>query len=262
MTSSLRKVAFTLVCITVTGWAQAPASRAQFEVASIKPDEKLVEPRAQELAFVGTSNKPFRITGNRVVISGTLKSLIMAAYDVWTYQVAGEPAWADNIVWNITAKAESDATPGQDEARAMLQALLAERFQLKLHRESRVMPVYHLMATKKNIGLKPAGPDETFSWKLSPAEGKMLRSKATKESIGDFVKLVGVSADRPVIDKTGVTGDIDYDIIIYTQDAKNNDDVNRAILDAVRDQLGLKLEPARDSIDVLVIDGAEKASEN
>jgi hypothetical protein len=71
----------------------------------------------------------------------------------------------------------------------------------------------------------------------------MLRSKATKEPIGDFVKLVGVSADRPVLDKLGIKGYIDYDIIIYTQDARNNDDVNRAILDAVKDQLGLKLEP-------------------
>jgi uncharacterized protein (TIGR03435 family) len=245
-------------CIAAVGWAQS--SRAEFEVASVKPADQLE--KGQNLSFVGASNKPFQITGSRVTIRGTLKSLIMAAYDVWTYQVAGEPAWADNVIYIVTAKAEGDAPPTQDAARPMLQALLAERFGLKMHREARVMPVYHLMPGKKNIGLKPAGPNETFSWKLSPAEGGMLRSKATKESIGDFVKLVGVSADSPVIDKTGMTGDIDYDIIIYTQDAKNNDDVNRGILDAVKDQLGLKLEPARDSIEVLVVDAAEKASDN
>ncbi|HWF09687.1 MAG TPA: hypothetical protein VG297_14555 [Bryobacteraceae bacterium] len=88
------------------------------------------------------------------------------------------------------------------------------------------------MPGKKNIGLKQAGPDETFQWKLSPAEGGMLRSKATKEPIGNFVKL-------------GMTGYIDYDIVIYTQDARSQDDVNRAILDAVKDQLGLKLDPRR-----------------
>jgi uncharacterized protein (TIGR03435 family) len=71
-----------------------------------------------------------------------------------------------------------------------------------------------------------------------------------------------VSADRPVIDKLGMTGDIDYDIIIYTQDARSQDDVNRAILDAVKDQLGLKLEPAKDAIERLVVESAAKASEN
>ena len=72
-----------------------------------------------------------------------------------------------------------------------------------------------------------------------------MRSKATKESIGDFVQLVGVSADRPVIDRTGLTGDIDYDILISQQDARNQDDVNHAIIDAVTEQLGLELEPAK-----------------
>jgi uncharacterized protein (TIGR03435 family) len=88
-----------------------------------------------------------------------------------------------------------------------------------------------------------------------------MRSKATKESIGDFVQLVGVSADRPVINKTGLTGDIDYDILI-SQDARTQDDVNRAILAAVKDQLGLKLDPAKDPIEVLVVDHVEKPSAN
>src|SRR5580658_325065 len=110
----------------------------------------------------------------------------------------------------------------------MLQALLADRFQLKLHRETKELPVYHLIQAKKTAKFTPAGPDETFSWNLTPGEGGTLRSKATKESIGDFVQLTGVSADRPVIDKTGLTGYIDYDILISQQEVRNQDDVNRA----------------------------------
>lgn len=249
-----------IVCIATISPAQTVKSRAEFEVASVKPLD--IQEKGQNLSFVGNGDKPFQIAGNRVAIRGTLKSLIMAAYDVWTYQVSGEPEWADSVIYTVTAKTEGETAPTQDQARPMLQALLADRFQLKLHHEGREMPVYHLVAAKKNIGLKQAGPNETFSWKLSQAEGNMLRSKATKEPIGDFVKLVGVSADRPVLNKLDLKGDIDYDILIYTQDAKNNDDLNRAILDAVKDQLGLKLEPARDSVDVLVVDTAEKASEN
>lgn len=89
-----------------------------------------------------------------------------------------------------------------------------------------------------------------------------MRSKATRESMGDFVQLVGVSADRPVIDKTGLTGDIDYDILISPQDARNQDDVNHAIIDAVVEPLGLKLEPAKDPIEMLLVDRVEKPSAN
>jgi hypothetical protein len=64
--------------------------------------------------------------------------------------------------------------------------------------------------------MPPAGPDETFHWGLNVQPDGTLRSNATKESIGDFVQLVGASADRPVLDKTGATGYIDYDILIAT----------------------------------------------
>jgi uncharacterized protein (TIGR03435 family) len=120
--------------------------------------------------------------------------------------------------------------------------------------------------------LKPAAPDETFSWNVTPGPDGTLRSKATRESIGDFVQLIGVSADRPVIDQTGVTGDIDYDILIPLPTGGGGDDVgrtnrsaddfNRTIIYAVIDQLGLKLEPAKDSISILVVDKVDKPSAN
>jgi uncharacterized protein (TIGR03435 family) len=97
---------------------------------------------------------------------------------------------------------------------------------------------------------------------LTPEPGGTLRSTATKESIGDFVQLTGVSADRPVIDKTGLTGFIDYDILINQPEGRTQDDVNRAILAAIKDQLGMKLETAKDPIEMLVVERVEKPSEN
>jgi uncharacterized protein (TIGR03435 family) len=119
-----------------------------------------------------------------------------------------------------------------------------------------------MIQSKKSRAFKSADPGETFSWNVTPGPGGTLRSKATKESIGDFVRLVGVSTDRPVIDRTGVTGDIDYDILITQPEGKGPDEVNRAIVYAVVDQLGFKLEPAKDPIDTLVVDRVEKPSEN
>jgi uncharacterized protein (TIGR03435 family) len=144
--------------------------------------------------------------------------------------------------------------------RPMLQALLADRFQLKFHRGTKEMPVYHMIQAKKSGLFKAAASDETFSWNVTPGPAGTLRSKATKESIGDFVQLVGVSTDKPVIDKTGITGYIDYDILITPPEGRSQEETNRAIVYAVVDQLGLKLESAKDPVEMLVVDRVDKPS--
>lgn len=116
------------------------------------------------------------------------------------------------------------------------------------------------MEAKKSRSFTEAAPDETFSWKLSPGPGGTLRSKATKESIGDFIQLVGVSTDKPVIDRTGISGYIDYDILISPPEGRTPEDLNRAIVYAVVDQLGLKLESAKDRIGMLMVDELDKPS--
>jgi uncharacterized protein (TIGR03435 family) len=235
---------------------------AEFEVASIKQLDESLRPGTADLSFVGTSGKPFKIEGRRVAVRGTLRTLIADAYGIKDYQVSAAPSWADSLMFTITATTSGDSVPTQDLVRPMLQSLLADRFQLKAHRDTKDLPVYHLRQVKKSNLLKAAGPDEKFSWNLAPGPEGTLRSKATGESIVDFIQLVGVSADRPVIDKTGLTGDIDYDILISPPESKSPDDLNRAIMYAVVDQLGLKLEPAKDSLGILVVDKVDKPSAN
>jgi uncharacterized protein (TIGR03435 family) len=240
------------------------AAAAEFDVASVKQFERSLSPGQQDLSFLGKAGKPINIAGNRITMRGTLRAFIAAAYDIKGYQISAAPSWAGELVYDVVAKAPGDAPPTQDEVRPMFQTLLADRFQLKIHRETKIMPVYNLLPGKKTIGLKPAGPDEKFHWGLNMQPDGTLHSKGTGESIGDFVQLVGASADRPVLDKTGVSGFIDYDILITTPEGRNPspDDTNKAILDAVKDQLGLKLETAKEPIELLVVDRAEKPSEN
>jgi uncharacterized protein (TIGR03435 family) len=257
MRSTVLVCIFAAACSVMYGQATP-----EFEVASVKQLERSLEPGKPDLSFVGTSDKLAKIAGNRITLTGTLHTIIATAYGVKDYQITGSPSWADSLMYAITAEAPGDAVPTQDQVRPMLQSLLADRFRLKLHHDTKVMSVYHLKQTKKSSLLKPAAPDETFSWNLSPGPGGTLRSKATRESIVDFVQLVGVSADRPVLDKTDLTGDIDYDILISPPEGRSQDDVNRAIIYAVIDQLGLKLEPAKDTIGILVVDTVDKPSEN
>jgi uncharacterized protein (TIGR03435 family) len=234
----------------------------EFEVASVKQLDQAVQPGAPDLSFVGTAGKPFKIEGNKVTVKGTLRALVADAYNVKEYQVLAAPSWAETLMFAILAETPGDTIRTQDEVRPMLQSLLADRFQFKFHRDTKELPVYHLRQVKKSSLLKQATPDEAFSWNLSRGPGGTLRSTATRESIGDFVQLVGVSTDRAVINQTGLSGDIDYDILISPAEGKGPDDVNRAIVEAVIDQLGLKLEAAKERIGILVIDSAGKPLAN
>jgi uncharacterized protein (TIGR03435 family) len=251
--------------------------RPSFEVATVKQldDKQPKYPGGTNLSFVGTSGNPFKISGSHIILNGTLHAFIAAAYSVKDYQVSGVPAWADSLMFNISALSPGPDEATQDQARVMLQSLLADRFQVKFHRESKVLPVYYLVQSKSSKNFTPAGADETFSWNVTPEPGGVVRSKATKESIGDFVQLVGASADRPVINKTGITGFIDYDILFQPSGAAqpsveggggktppNPEELNRAVLAAIQDQLGLKLQSAKDAVEILVIDHAERPSEN
>jgi uncharacterized protein (TIGR03435 family) len=254
-----------LACLLIAACCAAYGQNTpEFDVASVKQldPSQSVQPGRPDLSFVGKSGKPFQIEGHRVTVQGTARTLIADAYDVRDYQVAAAPGWADTLMYAITAEVSGDSIPTQDQVRPMLKSLLADRFQLKLHTDTKELPVYHLTRPKKSNLLKEAEPGESFSWNLTQTPGGTLRSKATKESIGDFVQLVGVSTDRPVIDKTGLTGDIDYDILISPPEFRTPQDLNREIVYAVIDQLGLKLEPAKDSIGILVVDQISKPSEN
>ena len=238
------------------------AAAPEFEVATVKPINQSVAPGQYNMTFLGTAGKLIKISGNRVTITNSLRFLIAAAWDIKDFQITGAPTWADTEIYAITAKTPGDEVATQDQVRPMLQALLADRFQLKVRHNTREMPVYHLVPVKKRVGLKPSAPDEAFGWKVTNDPNGAMRSKATKEWIGDFVQLVAISADRPVIDRTGVKGFIDYEIVVSPDNLRSAADQNRGIIDAVKEQLGLKLEPAKDQIELLVVDHAEKPSEN
>jgi uncharacterized protein (TIGR03435 family) len=257
----MRKTVLACLLTMVCGVAYGQ-STSEFEVASVKQLDQSLQPGTPDLSFVGKSGKPFRIEGHRVGVKGTLHGLIADAWGVKEYQVFDLPRWSDTLMYEVIATTPGDAVATQDQVRPMLQSLLVDRFQLKVHPDNKELTVYHLRQVKKSNLLKLAGPDESFSWNLSRTQDGLLRSKATRESIGDFVQLVGVSADRPVLDKTGITGDIDYDILISPPEGKGPEDVNRAIIYAVIDQLGLKLETTKDSIATLVVDKVDKPSAN
>jgi uncharacterized protein (TIGR03435 family) len=225
--------------------AQAPA----FEVASIRANP------GPWHVMLGYSSSGPRLT----LEAWRPFALIMEAYDLKTYQVSFTPS--DDALYDIAAKAEGDGTPTKAEFRLMLRRLLADRFNLKFHREMRELPVYAMVVGKGGVKFKENAAEKPAK-SYGGVNGRnqyMELSQGTMEMVADRI-----GVDRPVIDKTGLTGKYDIRLEATPEFRINNnpqpDDLR--IFDAIQQQLGLKLEPQKASMEVLVVDHMDKPSAN
>jgi uncharacterized protein (TIGR03435 family) len=232
-----------------------PAPRA-FEVASIRPHTGPV-PRID----IATA-------GPRLEIEAYfLFQLVMEAYNVKNYQISLAPnvRWSDTR-YDVLAKAQGEGAPTREEFREMLRTLLADRFNLKLHRETKEMQVYALVVGKNGPKLKLSAPDANPMGRVmvNGRNYEITRPKADMDAVVDAIR--NAFLDRPVVDRTSLT--VTYDLkLTYTPDTQANrrgepDPNDISIFTAVREQLGLALEPQRAAVEMLVIDRVEQPSEN
>jgi hypothetical protein len=177
----------------------------------------------------------------------SLCQLIAMAYDVAGFRISGAPQWMLEPVranfYRVQIQAVGQDALTVDQARELLRALLADRFQLKLHRESRTIPVYELLAAPNGSKLKE---DEKYG-------------VTTAAYIYQMAKYV----DRPIVDKTGVGEETRFQFFSPRLWGKENG-VKPApeLLTALEDQLGLTLKPAEEPVEFLVIDRAVQATLN
>lgn len=235
--------------IVLLAFLSVALSGQSFEAASIRPHSMAVD---QPFLKVPGAD-PLRISGSRVELQAvTLKELVIAAYGVKEYQVTGGPGWATGIDSMFDVEARAASEPGVAQARAMLQSLLAERFHLKLRREPKQLPVYNLVVAKGGPELKPSAPDAP----LVPG--------TRRGSMDQIAALWSLYLNRPVIDKTGLAGTFDFPVRLWQLDTNVRDaeDMAAKALAALQDQLGLRAEPARASLQMLVIESAEKPTSN
>ncbi len=236
--------------------AAAQAAPLRFEVASIRPWQ--LPPRTYVLAGGATS---FVIQGNTVSAQSSLLGLICAAYNVKPFQVSVEPGWAKVDLYELTAK--SAGVPSVDQARQMLQALLADRFSLQIHRDTKEVPVYNLVVTQEGSKLTPTSVDPTSPPTPATFAGSLVRFNYVSRTLADLTDLLASHVDRPILDKTGLSGRYDFTL----EFERNNPDTTRlpgdtSVFNAARKQLGLALVAAKEPVPIVVVDHAEKASEN
>jgi len=234
------------ILLTALFMAQA-ATAPSFEVASITPHPL---PRGN-FAFARNAAN-LKIAGNRVTTGGRLKSLVMAAYDVKDFQVDGVPEALGSELYDVVAKTEGEAAPTVEQVRPMLQTLLADRFKLKLHRETRQIAVYDLVVGKNGSKLKETAGPKPYE---DPVRiGTVMRWSFTDRTISGLIDLILATVDRPILDKTGLTGHYDFSFEI---EMEHPQEIQPAIED-----LGLKLNSAKEPAEILVIDHAAKPSAN
>jgi uncharacterized protein (TIGR03435 family) len=268
---------------------QGPTAPAHvYEVASIKPNKS------------GDNKVRMMLRPDGFTAMGsTLEMLIQSAYEVQDFQIAGAPGWLNSEKYDVEAKMDASTAEevkklGQEEGvverQRMIQALLADRFQLTLHRETKELPVYALVVAKNGPKLHQAKPGDTYPNGFKDPDGKpgagmMFMSGrggpviAQGLPIANLVRLLSRQLGRTVLDETGLMGNYDFTLQWTPDESQGSmfkgaeggpapasapppDSSGPSIFTALQEQLGLKLESRKGPVEILVIDHVEKPSAN
>jgi|SRR5208337_1627287 len=271
--------------------AQSPqttgAPLPSFEVASVKPNRS-----GDNHFFISFQPGRFTATG------ATTEFLIEDAYNVKHFQVSGGPSWINSERYDVDAKEEDSdfealqkLPPDQrgEQIRLRVQSLLADRFKLTFHRETKELPVYALVVAKNGPKLQEAKPGDTYPNGMKGLDGRahagmmrMGRGQLTGQAIplASLVGMLSQQLGRTVVDKTGLKGNYDF-TLQWTPDqsqpamlmgpeggkpgpdnAPRPESSGPSIFTAIQEQLGLKLESQKGPVEILVIDHVERPSEN
>jgi uncharacterized protein (TIGR03435 family) len=223
--------------------AAGACAQARFEVAAIKPSN----------ADAGHSG--FDTDGGSFTASNvTLKRCIMSAYGIGPNQVVGGPEWLDAERFQITAKA--DHPPKGQELMLMQQTLLADRFKLALHRETRPMHAYVIEVAKNGPKLEKGGGEG------SSTDSGRGQIKARNCSMDRLAQGLARQMDLPVVNHTGLEGVYNFTLQWTPESAEAKADAGPSIFTAIQEQLGLRLRAETAPVEVLVIDHAERPTEN
>jgi uncharacterized protein (TIGR03435 family) len=262
---TVRVLAFALGMLV---YGQEKPARLTFEVASIKPFKPAPDRRGGGVKQMAG--------GIGYLASGVPARLIISVmYRMPTGRIKGGPSWLDTDLWEIEAKA--DKGYDSDDLHTMFKNLLADEFKLKFHVESKEGPVYVLTVDKGGLKMKAndTPPDFEIPIKGGPGPGALDGRRVPMEYLCYFLGSNVLRADeRPVIDKTGLTGNYDFTLSFLPDlpPGFNRDQLPPGlppgfldrpnIYDALKQQLGLKLESQKGPVPSMIIDSVEKPAEN
>jgi uncharacterized protein (TIGR03435 family) len=229
--------------------AQTPKA---FEVTSVKPNLSGLD------QSIGVNIAGSRIRGENL----SLRTLILQAYDVLDFQITGGPRWIGSDRFDVEATTGRPEPIRLSDLGPLLRSLLADRFHLATHKETREMQTYVLVVDKGGPKLLqttgvPAQSMQGVNQRATAGTAKMIGNGVTASALAYRIAEQQPFLGHTVLDKTGLTGFYDF-----TLEWDAGDDAEPSILAALRTQLGLKLTFEKGPVEVLVIDSAEKPSAN
>lgn len=219
------------------------AQPSSFESATVKPT-------VSDPSFSGEDGR----NGVLKMWNVSLKRCIRYAYTIPEEQILEGPKWIDELRYDILARADHPA--GEPELLRMVQPLLADRFKLQVHRETRTIPGYALVVAKGGIKAMPADPAQH-----SAGNGGRGFIDAVASPLSGLTIRLTALLGRPVIDMTGDTRNFTFHLK-WTPDEALPAGEYPSLTTALQEQLGLKLESRRVSAEVMVVDRAELPSDN
>lgn len=221
----------------------ATSQTVEFEAASAKPNH------------CGTSPAGMRLAGSQLTILNVpLQRIAGAAFRIGEDRIDSlltGPAWIATECYDTSAKIPADTAPAQ--MPAMLQALLKARFGMSFHRETRDLPAYVLVVAKSGLKAQPAKPDGRTGFRIRP--GHIESESATMAALTDKLSRL---ADRPVVDKTTLTGNYEFQLDWAPDPTLNDASSGASLYTAIEQQLGLRLEARKEPTEVVVIDAIDR----
>jgi uncharacterized protein (TIGR03435 family) len=228
--------------------AVAPLQKSPdtFDVVSIKPNKS-------GAAASETDTSPGRVS----VINATPLSLLLRAFGVQAFQIANAPSWLQTERYDVVATVPDGRVLNDRDRQVLFEKMLAERWQLQYHRETRNLRVYSLVNDGSKL-VQHTGPGE-YGMKVERA-GPRVILRSTRGNMGRLVEILSGFSGSVVGNDTGLGGEYDF-TLEWVQDA-NTDAPGPSLFTAVREQIGLRLVSAEKPAPVVVIDRIERPSEN
>jgi uncharacterized protein (TIGR03435 family) len=253
-----------LVAVIATPAVAQVAAGPTFDVVSVKPNRT-----GSGSTSVHTDNERYE------TINLSLKKMIQNAYGLQTPdQISGLPGWANSVNFDIEAKVDAETmarlkAASRDEEsklrRSIMQAMLADRFQLKVHPDTKELPIYELTLAKGGSKLPAADPADTKNGSMNSNNQKLT---ATGIPLSNLCNYLSERLHRKVVDKTGLAGEYSF-TLQWSPDEAAGESVAAtgteqlpSLFTALQEQLGLRLDSAKGPVDTIVVDKVEMPSEN
>jgi uncharacterized protein (TIGR03435 family) len=231
-----------LACLLTVGVAsgQAPAKAPKFEVASVRAVPPGKEGMTDTVSYEG---------GSFVVKNATLEFMINIAYEVPPWNILGKPDWLAVRQYDVSARPEGETGMTYETMRPMLQQLLQQRFHLAVHRETQKRAGYALVVAKGGVRLK-AGKE---GGKQNYIMANGIRGGGVSLSV--LATMLAIPLGKPVMDRSETKGI--YEVDLHFAPENSPDSTLPSLFTALEEQAGLKLEPQKVPVGMLVIDHAE-----